>query len=176
MRISIGGSFLFLRSRKGGGAYGSDLNMAGKQSTKSKNQSKPKEEIIMSKKRSITKTVNIDGKDVTFRASAAIPRIYRNKFHRDIYKDLHDLQKSIDENDPENSALDSFSLELFEDISYIMAKHADPQGVPDTPDEWLDQFGTFSIYQVLPEIIELWGLNVQTQVESKKNFERLTGK
>ena len=28
--------------------------------------------------------------------------------------------------DPENSALDSFSLELFEDISYIMAKHADP--------------------------------------------------
>ena len=69
-----------------------------------------------------------------------------------------------------------FSLELFEDISYIMAKHADPQGVPDTPDEWLDQFGTFSIYQVLPEIIELWGLNVQTQVESKKNFERLTGK
>ena len=103
----------------------------------------------------LTKTVNIDGKDVTFRASAAIPRIYRNKFHRDIYKDLHDLQKSIDENDPEN---------------------ADPQGVPDTPDEWLDQFGTFSIYQVLPEIIELWGLNVQTQVESKKNFERLTGK
>ncbi len=58
--------------------------------------------------------------------------------------------------------------ELFEDISYIMAKHVDPQNVPDTPDEWLDQFGTFSIYQVLPEIIELWGLNVQTQVESKK--------
>ena len=56
----------------------------------------------------LTKTVNIDGKDVTFRASAAIPRIYRNKFHRDIYKDLHDLQKGIDENDPENSALDSF--------------------------------------------------------------------
>ena len=106
----------------------------------------------------LTKTVNIDGKDVTFKASAAIPRIYRNRFHRDIYKDLHDLQKSIDQEDPEASALDTFSLELFEDISYIMAKHADPQGVPDTPDEWLDQFGTFSIYQVLPEIIELWGL------------------
>ena len=39
---------------------------------------------------------------------------------------------------------------------------------PDTPDEWLEQFGTYSIYQVLPEIIELWGLNVQTQVVSKK--------
>ena len=122
------------------------------------------------------KTINIDGKDVTFRASAAIPRIYRNRFHRDIYKDLRDLQKGIDGENPEESTLDSFSLELFEDISYIMAKHADPAGVPDTPDEWLDGFGTFSIYQVLPEIIELWGLNVQTQVESKKNFDRLTGK
>ena len=124
----------------------------------------------------LTKTINIDGQDVKFWASAAIPRIYRNRFHRDIYKDLRDLQKGIDEENPEASTLDSFSLELFEDISYIMAKHADPAGVPDTPDEWLDQFGTFSIYQVLPQIIELWGLNVQTQVESKKNFERLTGK
>lgn len=124
----------------------------------------------------LTKTINIDGLDVTFKASAAIPRIYRNRFHRDIYKDLHDLQKSVDKEDPEASALDSFSLQLFEDISYIMAKHADPAGVPDTPDEWLDQFGTFSIYQILPEIIELWGLNVQTQIESKKNFDRLTVK
>lgn len=124
----------------------------------------------------LTKTINIDGKDVTFRASAAIPRIYRNRFHRDIYKDLRDLQKGIDGENPEESTLDSFSLELFEDISYIMAKHADPAGVPDTPDEWLDGFGTFSIYQVLPEIIELWGLNVRTQIESKKNFGQLTGK
>lgn len=124
----------------------------------------------------LTKTINIDSKDVTFRASAAIPRIYRNKFHRDIYKDLRDLQKSVDAENPEKSSLDSFSLELFEDISYIMAKHADPQNVPDTPDEWLDQFATFFIYQMLPEIIELWGLNVQTQVESKKNFDRLTAK
>lgn len=93
----------------------------------------------------LTKTVNIDGMDVTFRASAAIPRIYRNRFHRDSYKDLSDLQKSIDQSDPEASSLDSFSLELFEYISYIMAKHADPKGVPDTQDEWLDQFGTFSI-------------------------------
>ena len=57
-------------------------------------------------------------------------------------KDLHDQQKSIDENDPESSVLDSFFLELFENISYIMAKHADQQGVPDTQDERLDQYGT----------------------------------
>ena len=57
---------------------------------------------------------------------------------------------------------------MFENIAYIMAKHAEPQAVPDTPEEWLDGFNTFSIYQVLPEITKLWGLNVQSQVESKK--------
>ena len=39
-----------------------------------------------------------------------------------------------------------------------------------------DEFNTFSIYQVLPKIIELWGLNLQTQVESKKNIVQLSGK
>ena len=125
----------------------------------------------MSMKRNIT----IDGQEVPFKASAAIPRIYRMRFHRDIYKDLRDLEKGIDKNDPENSNLDLFSLEMFENIAYVMAKHADPS-IPDTPEEWLDGFNTFSIYQVPPQIIELWGLNTQTDVQAKKNFARLTGK
>ncbi len=123
----------------------------------------------------LTKTVNIDGKDVTFRASAAIPRLYRIKFNRDIYKDLATLEKAIGNSTEEVSNLDMFSLEMFENIAYIMAKHADGS-IPDTPEEWLDGFNTFSIYQVLPKLIELWGLNVQTQVEAKKNFDRLSGK
>jgi len=122
---------------------------------------------------SMTKMVEIDGKQVPFRASAAIPRIYRIKFHRDIYKDLAALEKSVGKGDAEDSDLDLFSLEMFENIAYIMAKHADAN-IPDTPEEWLDNFNTFSIYQILPQLIELWGLNVQTQVQSKKNFERLT--
>ncbi|MEF2814536.1 MAG: hypothetical protein U0N00_08190 [Oscillospiraceae bacterium] len=48
--------------------------------------------------------------------------------------------------------------------------------VPDTPEDWLDQFNTFSIYEILPQIIELWGLNVEQQVESKKNIIRQSGK
>jgi len=123
----------------------------------------------------VTKTITIDGQEVTFRASAAVPRLYRVKFHRDIYKDLALLEKSIGENDESASTLDSFSLEMFENISYIMAKHADPS-IPGTPEEWLEQFNTFSIYQVLPEIIDLWGLNVKADVEAKKNFARQRGK
>ena len=41
--------------------------------------------------------------------------------------------------------------------------------MPDNPDDWLERFNTFSIYEVLPQLIELWGLNVETQVESKKH-------
>ncbi|MEE3405769.1 MAG: hypothetical protein VZR73_16950 [Acutalibacteraceae bacterium] len=124
---------------------------------------------------SLTQTIEIDGQPVKFRASAAIPRIYRLRFHRDIYKDLSLLEKSVSKQDEDNSSLDLFSLEMFENIAYIMAKHADPD-IPDTPEEWLDNFNTFSIYQILPKLIELWGLNVQTDVQSKKNLDRLTGK
>ncbi len=123
----------------------------------------------------MTKNIEIDGKPVAFRASAAIPRIYRLRFHRDIYKDLRDLEKAVDGGDPESSTLDTFSLETFENIAYVMARHADPS-IPNTPEEWLDNFNTFSIYQVLPQIIELWGLNVQTDVQSKKNFTAPKGK
>ena len=123
----------------------------------------------------ITKKIQIDGKDVEFKASAAIPRIYRLKFHRDIYKDLRDLEKSVGTSSAEESNLDLLSLELFENIAYIMAKHADPK-IPDTPEEWLDEFSTFSIYQVLPEIIKLWGLNVESQVKAKNQLAQLSGK
>jgi hypothetical protein len=60
------------------------------------------------------------------------------------------------------------SLEAFENIAYLMAKHADPS-IPDTAEEWLEEFSVFSIYQVLPEIISLWGVNLETQSTAKKN-------
>lgn len=96
---------------------------------------------------SMTRKIEIDGKEVPFRASVAVPRIYRIKFHRDIYKDLSALEKNIGKSDEENSNLDLFSLELFENIAFIMAKHTDPS-IPDTSEEWLDGFGTFSIIPV----------------------------
>ena len=123
----------------------------------------------------MVKELLIDGRQVLFKASAAIPRIYRIKFGRDIYKDLRELEKAVGDNKEDASNLDTFSLEMFENVAYVMAKHADP-AVPNTPEEWLDGFDTFSIYQILPQIIELWGLNVQTEVQSKKKFEQLSAK
>ena len=123
---------------------------------------------------SMTKVVEIDGKKVPFKASAAIPRIYRVKYGRDIFKDLMKLEKALNDNSAEDSNLDLFSLETFENIAYLMAKHADPS-LPDSAEERLDEFSVFSIYQVLPEIIELWGLNVQTQSTAKKNGPEQSG-
>ena len=87
----------------------------------------------------LMKKIEIDGKEVAFRASAAIPRIYRVKFHRDIYKDLRALEKAVGDSSEQESNLDMFSLE------------------------------------VLPSIIELWGLNVQTDIQSKKNLAKVSG-
>ena len=120
------------------------------------------------------RNIEIDGKEVAFKASAAIPRIYRLKFGRDIYRDLTALEKNVGENEEGKSTLDLVSLEMFENIAYVMAKHADPS-IPNTPEEWLDEFNTFSIYQVLPQLIDLWGLNVQTDAEAKKKFDQLKG-
>lgn len=121
----------------------------------------------------IQKTILIDGKNVLFKASAAVPRLYRLKFRRDIFRDFTALEQSVQEN---TSGITIDSLELFENIAYIMAKHADPAGVPENPDDWLENFNTFSIYEILPQLMDLWGLNVETQSESKKNIARLTEK
>lgn len=124
----------------------------------------------------IRKNIMVDGIEVPFKASAAVPRLYRLKFGRDIYRDFAALQSAVEKSEDEKkkSALSIESLEVFENVAYIMAKHADPEGVPYEPDEWLERFNTFSIYEILPQLIDLWGLNIETQAESKKNIARLT--
>ena len=124
----------------------------------------------------LQKTVNICGKEVNFRSSASVPRLYRAKFGRDIVKDLSKLEKAYrDKGSEEASAMEIEDLEIFENVAYIMAFHADPS-IPKTIDEWLEQFDMFSIYEVLPEILELWGTNLITDVEAKKNLKKVTGK
>ena len=43
-------------------------------------------------------------------------------------------------------------------------------------EDWLDQFDMFSIYEVLPQILELWGENLVTDVTSKKRLAEVSGK
>ena len=115
----------------------------------------------------IEKTIQIAGKDVKFKSSAAIPRIYRAKFGRDIFKDLTKLENAYKQKAAAGDDIPIDDLEVFENVAYVMAYHADAS-VPATIEEWLDTFEMFSIYEVLPQILELWGENMKTQVESKK--------
>lgn len=134
----------------------------------------------------LTKNIEIDGKDVVFAASAAIPRIYRIQFKRDIFQDMAKIEKSVKksqdkqkENQVSESDIPIEDLEMFENVAFAMAKHAAQKKGQDFPNnvyDWLDQFNTFSIYTILPEIVKLWNLNQQTQVESKKNLDQVAGK
>lgn len=123
----------------------------------------------------IEKTLIISGKEVTFRASATVPRLYRTKFKRDIFKDLTKLEKSYKDREDGTKEFEIEDLEIFENLAYIMALHANPTNTPKNIDDWLDQFDMFSIYQVLPEILKLWGDNLSTDVQAEKNFVRQQG-
>lgn len=117
------------------------------------------------------KTIDIGGKEVRFRASGATPRHYRNIFGGDMLVDMARLADSMDGAKDGGSSLPVESLEVFENIAFIMAWHAakaNGEEFPDTPEEWLDEIEVMSIYNVLPELISLWGANQKTIVKSKK--------
>lgn len=120
----------------------------------------------------LRKVINIGDQKVAFSSSASIPRLYRAKFKRDIFKDLSKLEKSYNSTQKDKNEFEIDDLEVFENVAHIMAYHAD-HSIPDSIDEWLDQFEMFSIYEILPEILELWGTNLVTDVESKKNLRKV---
>ena len=72
------------------------------------------------------------------------------------------------EEERQDAQLSVLDLTLFENVAYIMVKHAG-EDVPDSPDDWLDSIdGVLSIYEILPAILELWQLNQQTTSIPKK--------
>lgn len=132
----------------------------------------------------MTKEIDIGGKKYVFRSTAAIPRMYRLKFNRDIFVDMERLKNNMEASErkqkaereaaekagieyEESSDLPIDSLEMFENIAYLMNRHGDPSQPADI-NEWLEQFDTFNIYEILPEILELWNLNNKGMSVSKK--------
>lgn len=123
------------------------------------------------------KIIRIDGKDVGFKATALTPRLYRHKIGRDIIQDLNKLRKAYNKaaslpetataEEREDAQLSGMDLEIFENVSFIMARQYDAN-IPSTPEEWLDGFKTFSIYEILPGLLELWVLNEMQTAKPKK--------
>jgi hypothetical protein len=112
------------------------------------------------------RTINIGGAELRMRASALIPRMYRFRFGRDLikdmaalekkYKEAMNLQEGATEEEKQKAQLSALDLTIFENVAWVMAKAAD-KDIPDSPDEWLDGIeGVFSIYEILPQILQLW--------------------
>lgn len=120
------------------------------------------------------KVIRIDDKEVKFRATARTPRLYRVIIGRDMIVDMNKLSKKYkDVNKAKKTGEDlSFTaedLQIFEDASYVMARHATPDMEEKTADDWLDTFNMFSIYEILPDLLVLWGENQRTTSTPKKN-------
>lgn len=126
----------------------------------------------------VEQIIKVSGREMKMRASALTPRLYRAKFGRDLMADMGLLQAAAarqaalpDQASPEQRRNADFSAEeltVFENVAYIMVKHAD-DGVPDSPEEWLDSIdGVFFIYRILPVIMRMWSLNSATTSIPKK--------
>lgn len=119
--------------------------------------------------------INIDGKDIKFRATARTPRLYRMLVMRDLIKDMNTLTESyerVSKSKKKNQdSIDNLSVDdltIFENVAYVMARHANPDMTEQTPDEWLDTFEMFSVWTVMPQLLELWHMNTYQTAESKK--------
>ena len=85
----------------------------------------------------LEKTVRVGEVDVKFRSLATIPRLYRIKFKRDIFKDLAKLESSFKVSKEGGEEFAIFDHEIFENVAYIMAYHADST-IPNDINDWLD--------------------------------------
>ena len=112
------------------------------------------------------KTISIDGTDYKFKATAATPYVYRQAFERDIYSDITDILAGIGSGED----IPIPALSAFERVAYTLNSQAEGrevkrESVEKDMIEWLDQFETFSIYKIFPQIMDLWKLNTkQTSV------------
>lgn len=116
-------------------------------------------------------TIRLDGRDVRFKASAATPLLYRSRFNRDLLRDLRGLAAEMQRGRDADGSLPIQVLETFERMAYIMAKQADPDAVPDSPEEWIDGFSVMPFYGLFPVLLDLWSGNVEGLEESKKKAE-----
>lgn len=114
------------------------------------------------------KIISINGKDVKFKATAGTMLRYRNNFKRDFIKDLIQLQSKFSSKVESGTEFEMIDLELFERIAWCMVKTAD-NSIPGI-EEWLDDFETFDIMKILPELTTLLIDNMNQLNPQKKTI------
>lgn len=134
------------------------------------------------------KIIEVGGRELPLKTNAGLLRRYRDWFKRDLTRDMTKIENVLiactqeamqmrDENGNEYSEeiillivagmLPIEILDLFEDVAFAMAKYADPT-VPDSIEEWLENFETFDIFQIFPELVALWQSDSKQLSDHKK--------
>ena len=109
------------------------------------------------------KTIIIDGKPVRFKSTGATALRYKAQFRKDYLSEIMKLNSlnKLDFNNLKPEDLESVDFEVFYNIAYAMAKTADPS-IPD-PVTWLDEFETFPIFEVIPELQDMITSTISTK-------------
>jgi hypothetical protein len=114
------------------------------------------------------KVLKIGNKEIKMKSTAGTMMRYRNNFNRDFIKDLVNIQGKLAEKVENGKEFEAIDLDIFEKIAWCMAKTAD-NSIPDI-EHWLDEFETFDVMQVLPELMNLLVANME-QINDKKKLE-----
>ena len=99
-------------------------------------------------------TLKIDGRDVKFRSSGALPIIYRAYTGRNLFAEVSMLEAHFKE----------LNTEPLEDMIWCAAKLAADRDGREMPDQvkWFDSFDNFPIFDVFNELSELFFSTLQT--------------
>lgn len=123
------------------------------------------------------KTINIDGRDVKFKASASLVYRYKAQFNKDLLDIIMPFITSIASAQSQGDEIDlgevlsgAYGLELTDiyNVIWVMAKTAD-KDIPE-PIEWYDSFDEFPAIDVGKELVEILIPSMITTEKSKKKM------
>ena len=103
----------------------------------------------------MTKKVKYRVKTIELTANALLPRKYRSVFGRDLVTDMQKMAK------------DNADTTSLENLLWIMLRDAG-EDVGDNVEEWLESMEMLDVYQILPDVLDLWIANQHTTSTPKK--------
>jgi hypothetical protein len=110
------------------------------------------------------KTLEIDGKKVRCKTNGATPLRYKAQFGKDYFKEILKLMPFANlkgkTKDFKVEDLNALDFDVFFNITWIMAKTADPT-IPE-PMEWLEQFEEFPMADIIPELQDMMAASFTT--------------
>ncbi|SDC06264.1 hypothetical protein [Shouchella lonarensis] len=114
------------------------------------------------------KTLEIDGRKVRFKSTAATTLRYKKQFGREYFADLLKMyplvklqEQGKDIQNMEYEVMKYIDFEVLYNITWVLAKTADKS--LSEPVEWLDTFDEFPLMEILPELQELIEKSVGTK-------------